>query len=350
MDKKKIIAIVLYYNGPAFLDGCLHSLLNQSHQFDQILVVDNGSDQKIESRIKNKYPAVKIIRNTVNRGVAAGFNRGIKAYLKHCHYFALFNCDIKLDKKWLEKTTAILAKNKQVDVCTGLVYTWDKQKIDNAGGKIVNLILGNFGGFMGQEQPAKVKKNLNKPFLVFFGLDTAMLVRASAFQRYGLFDRTFFMYFEDIDFCWRLRLAGREVWCEPRAITYHFGGGVNKDKKLSRKIASQLEKNLLLTYYKNFSSAWLAILLPLTSVCRLVFALSYVVFSPRIAWGKTKNVFCFWANLCSGQYVDSRREVQKQRQISDKKVLKSNPGGVLAISQVVKMIKPWFDYVKKNYQ
>lgn len=80
---------------------------------------------------------------------------------------------------------------------------------------------------------------------IFWASGAAMFVRAELYHQLGGLDEYFFAHQEEIDFCWRLRRAGYQVYCCPQSVVYHVGGGT-LPKGNSRKVFLNFRNNLIM--------------------------------------------------------------------------------------------------------
>ncbi|MBI3558923.1 glycosyltransferase family 2 protein [Candidatus Gottesmanbacteria bacterium] len=294
------LAIILNYNSRPFLKNCLDSLINQIVKPDKILVVDNASIDDSVKFLEKFYPQITLVKNKSNLGVGKAFNQAIKKFSPDYKYVALFNPDIKLDKNWLKESIKILADHPEAEVAAS-----------SNPGRILNIFAGLFVG-------ATSLKNAQP---VFFGVITAMLIRAGAFKKYGYFDEDYFMYFEDIDFCWRVLLGGGKILYAAKAKLWHFGHGSKPNPKLQLKIHSGAETNLLATYYKNLSVPFLISLLPILIIARSLGSLVYLKTDPALTLAKLKAIVLFILRVLKGSYNRKGFLAQKIRKIGDREIL-----------------------------
>lgn len=350
-NKKTVALLVLTYNCEKLIKECLGSILNQNYKNFQVFVIDNCSTDKTVFLIKKYYPQVKLIENPKNFGVGKGFNETIKAVLKKFDYICFFNHDVKSEKNCLKELVNTLNNHPEVEICTSLTLDWKGEKVDNAGGTIVNLFSGIISGFLGDLQAKEIPSQYRKDeFPVLFGIATAMLVRPSAFEKFGFYDEDYFMYFEEIDFSWRVVLGGGKILCNPKAIAYHYGHGAKVSKKISLKVLQQTETNLLATYVKNLSLSSLIIVLPVLLFIRLFMSLFYLPISPKITWRKISGIKAFLGKLFSGQYRKQRKFVSRIRKLSDCQVFSLNPTPIVSFKPIFSFMGNWFKTVNKIYK
>lgn len=349
---RRTALLVLNYNAMRYMDDCLTSLQRQTCAQYEIFVIDNASSDGSADYVAARFPQVRMIRNQVNLGVGGGFNPGIRqALAEGFDYIALFNPDIQLDPAWLAESVATLERHPQAWICASMSRDAEGKLVDSAGGTIQNLLAGLFVGYLGGKcvddlPPAQ----RTCEFPVFFGLLTAMLVRRDAFERCGLLAEEFFMYFEDIDFSWRVLLAGGEVWCNPRATLRHVGHGTTKTRAIELHILTKTEGNLLATYWRNLSVGTLLLVLPFLIAIRLAGAGLYLFVSPRIAWGKFRAVLLALAAALGGQHRCARAQVQALRVRRDAEVFRMNPQPLVSFVAPLRTGVAWLRGVGSTYR
>ncbi|HEX8923446.1 MAG TPA: glycosyltransferase family 2 protein [Patescibacteria group bacterium] len=339
--------LVLNFNGLEFLPQCLGSLSSQSNDPD-IFLIDNCSTDNSLDFVINNFPKIKIVKNTTNGGIGKAFNPVLKKIIRQYDYIGLFNTDIDVDKKWLDTSKEFLKKNPDIYAVTSFTQSPDGRQVDTLGGTILNLPLGIFAGFMGDRPISEVDKlYFTKPFPVFFGLITGILVKSQAFAECGFFDESYFMYFEDIDFCWRLLLHGKKIYCHPKAIIKHYGHGSIKTLKSQIFVSQKSETNLLSTLFNNLSPPLLLILLPVVTLSRLMMALAYIFATPEITKTKLTGIFIFYSKLFSGSLFQSRHFSQSLRRCTDIEVFSNNPQSLVNFASVFQQAIPWLTHSNK---
>ena len=117
----QISVILVNYNGKAFIEDCLDSLIRDPfYSHIEIIVVDNGSKDGSPEKIKEKYPAVNLLRNTENMGYAWANNRGIQA--ARGDYILLLNTDTVVDSGALSGLLNILKSDESAAAVGPLLY------------------------------------------------------------------------------------------------------------------------------------------------------------------------------------------------------------------------------------
>jgi len=262
-----VLIVVLNWNGIKDTQKCLDSLLKQSYNNYKILVVDNGSVDNSLVRllaIEAKYNNITVIANPKNKGFAGGVNTGITyAVEQNFDAVALFNNDAVADKEWLSELVNGL-KQKDTAIVTGLLLHENGKTIDSTG---------DYYSIWGMPFPRnrgdKATKAPHSGF-VFSGSGGASLYKTSLFKEIGLFDESFFAYYEDLDVSFRTQLAGYKVYFANKAIAYHKQGATSK--KIPGFTTYQTFKNIPLLFAKNVPTK---LLLPIGIRLVLLYALIF---------------------------------------------------------------------------
>jgi len=188
------------------------------HANIEIILVDNGSDFNDESFYKEPFPAIIYIRSDKNLGFAGGNNLGVRA--AKGKYLFFVNNDTEFTAGLLEELHRSLTENPLIGVISPqLNYFDDKSIIQYAGFTPMNYYtcsnhcVGQFEKDLGQYRN-QVKKT-------GYGHGAAMLVRKEAIERAGMMAENYFLYYEEMDWCDRIRRAGFEIWINTKALIYH---------------------------------------------------------------------------------------------------------------------------------
>lgn len=226
----KVAAVVLNFNGIKNTLDCVESLKKQTlNAIDfQIIVVDNCSQDDSVKTLKS-IQGIKLIENDKNLGYAGGMNVGIKYAMKNnFDKVVLLNNDIYADKAFL---TNIVNASKKADIVAPKIYfapghefhrrRYRKEDLGKviwfAGSRIdwQNII----GYHIGVDEIDTGQ--FNKTTEIDFASGACMLISKEVFEQIGYFDEKYFLYLEDMDFCFRAKLAGFKIIFEPRAVIWH---------------------------------------------------------------------------------------------------------------------------------
>jgi len=218
--KPRVAVVVLNYNGAADTIACLRSLKRSDYAPLDLVVVDNGSNRECQLTLQSELPDTEIVFTGCNLGFAAGNNRGFRHLLKrHPKYVLFLNNDTLVEPDFLEPLVEALERDERAAAAGGVICYSPRTDIVWFGGGVFRpLRAASFA--MYQDQPlARLPPGGTRE--VSFLTGCMMMVRVDVFQRAGMFDERFFMYFEDAELSQRLRACGHTLLFVPASKIYH---------------------------------------------------------------------------------------------------------------------------------
>lgn len=221
-DFPLVSVIILNYNGLTYLgrllEECLNSVLHTDYPNLEIIFVDNGStDNSIEFVRRNYKSTINLVENDRNLGFSEGFNTGIR--ISKGEYIALLSNDMTVDPDWLNPIMRIMESEPKVGIAGFKRFIYGRKDIiDGVGG---DLYLCGRAKTVGTLESDEGQYDTINEDLDYVG--GAMVLRRVALGEVGLFDPDFFIFFEDVDLCYRVRKKGYKVIYVPDAIIYHRG-------------------------------------------------------------------------------------------------------------------------------
>ncbi|MDB9525373.1 glycosyltransferase family 2 protein [Oscillatoria sp. CS-180] len=227
MSRTEVSIIIVNYNGCHVIVDCLHSIFAYIESPNiEVIVVDNASQDGSPELIADKFPQVKLLRQTQNWGFGTANNIGVR----HAAGDSLFllNSDTVLTDNILPALIAKLESAPDI----GMV---GPRLINQDGSFQLSIAheIGLWGEFKTLQQVRQYRNPRNRPALAQqYGSDryvdiivgAAMLMRRSLFETVGGFDEAFFMYFEESDLCQRVRELGYQLLYTPEVSLVHLGG------------------------------------------------------------------------------------------------------------------------------
>ena len=252
-----VVSVVLVnYKGAEDTITCLRAFdgVDWPPELLELIVVDNESGDGSVERIRAAVPGATVLESGSNAGFAGGCNLGVEHATGQ--YVAFINNDARPHRDWIRAAVAAFDADPGVASVACKVLDWDGGLIDYVDGSLTWFGMG-------------YKREVEKPDTgawdtakdVLFGTGAAMFVRAEVYREVGGFDERFFMFYEDVDLGWRLNLLGHRVRYVPGSVAYHKHH-VTMKKFGSFRESYLLERNALLTMYKNYDDASLARALP----------------------------------------------------------------------------------------
>jgi len=284
----------------------------------EIIVVDNASGDGSAQAIREALPGIELVESTENRGFAGGCNLGVARSTGE--FVAFLNSDAKPEPEWISAAIATFAEFDDVAAVASKVLDWEGRTVDyiDSGltwfGKGYKPFVGETAGTLG-----------NRPKDVLFGTGSAMFVRRGAFDELGGFDESFFMFYEDVDFGWRLNLRGWRYRYQPLSVALHKHHGT-VGKFGSFKETYLLERNALFTLYKNLESRALDEALPASLALTVRRAISQS--------GLDSTEFDFRNNADDEQLVESVPRESLASVFAIDQFVEHLPGLVLARAEV----------------
>lgn len=256
---RSVAAVVLNWRGTEDTLRCLESLAAQTYPDLHVLLVDNGSmdgDLPVLRAAAERSDAVTLIETGDNLGFGGGVNVGItRAMDEGYDAVALVNNDAQLDPGWVAEAVEA-ASSVPADIVTGLLLGLDGA-IDSAGdgfsrwGWAYPRLRGGSAADLGPDAGGHE---------VFGSTAGASLYRTSVFREIGLFDASYFMYYEDVDLALRARGAGLTTWFTPRARATHVSGATSA--KVPGLVTFRSFRNVPLVLYKNVPTRLLLRIVP----------------------------------------------------------------------------------------
>ncbi|MCM1336279.1 MAG: glycosyltransferase family 2 protein [Candidatus Amulumruptor caecigallinarius] len=224
---KPVAVIILNWNGAKLLRSYLPSVIaNTPAGIADIIVADNGSTDDSLRLLAEEFPQVQVISFPTNLGYAEGYNEAIRR-TGRC-YTVLLNSDVEVKDDWLTP----LYRYMETHPATAAV----QPKVLSLNEPFRFEYAGASGGFLDRDGypycRGRVMGHVETDFgqyddarLVDWATGACLMVRTERYLAAGGLDPLFFAHMEEIDLCWRLRLAGDDIAVVPESRVWHLGGG-----------------------------------------------------------------------------------------------------------------------------
>jgi GT2 family glycosyltransferase len=208
-----VTVVVVSWQGRHLIGPCLDSLRRQTLPH-RVVVVDNASTDGTHAFLAAEHPEVTVVRTPENLGFAGGVAAGLESV--QTPYVALLNNDAAAESGWLAALVAHLEAHPEAAAVTSRMLLADRPDTLNNTGVVLHA--DGRGADRGLGDPLTA---WTEPGEVFGFSGGAALLRTETLREVGGFPREFFLYYEDTDVSWRLRLAGWTVRYEPAAVVRH---------------------------------------------------------------------------------------------------------------------------------
>lgn len=221
-----VAIVILNWNGKKYLQQFLPSVLATDYPNVRCIIADNASTDDSVLFLQQQFPEVEIIRLVRNFGFAKGYNEALKEV--DADYYVLLNSDVEVTSGWLTPMIELLEKDKQYAACQPKILAYHKKEIFEYAGAAGGWI-DEYGYPFARGRLFDICEKDEKQYdweeEVFWASGAVLLIRSEVFHEMEGFDEYFFAHQEEIDLCWRMKLAGYKIFCCPRSVAYHVGGG-----------------------------------------------------------------------------------------------------------------------------
>lgn len=282
MSKPLISVVTINFNGLVHTLDFLASFQKVTYPHVEIIVVDNASTENPDEILK-RFPGTTLIKNPVNEGFAGGNNRGMEKATGD--YFFLINNDTEVAPDILEVLLQRIQREENAGlVCPKILYHDAPDTIQYAGFTAINPVTGRGKGKGYQE---KDKGQYQKAEITQLAHGAAMFIPKAVVKQIGMMAELYFLYYEEMDYCERIKKAGYEIWYEPGSYILH-------------KESMSVGKNSLLKTYYMSRNRWLFLrrnvnwpLFFFTAAYYLLIALpkNLLVFALNAEWAHFKQYF-----------------------------------------------------------
>lgn len=232
MHKPLISVITINYNGLVHTLGMLASFQKVTYPNYEIIVVDNASKENPDSLLE-QFPDTVLVKNPINEGFAGGNNRGME--VAKGEYFFLINNDTEVDPEILDALLDRARSDVKIGlVCPKILYHEKPSIIQYAGFTAINPITGRGSG-KGYQEKDEGQHQQAEPTQLAHG--AAMFLPKRVVEEIGMMAELYFLYYEEMDYCERIKKAGYKIWYEPKSYILH------------KESMSVGKNSLLKTYY-----------------------------------------------------------------------------------------------------
>ena len=227
----EVSVIIVSWNTREILRECLESVYRETNDIElEVILVDNASTDGSAEMVQKDFPQVVLIANPQNRGFAAANNQGIE--IAKGRFVLLLNPDTVVLDRAIQKTIAFAEQHPRAGA-VGIRNTHANGQLQKncfRYASVLNIAISTFGlhrlfprsRFFGRERMWWWDYTDSRKVDVVAGC--YMLVRKECIENIGGLDEAYFMYGEEMDWCWRMERAGWEVWFYNDATIIHYGG------------------------------------------------------------------------------------------------------------------------------
>jgi GT2 family glycosyltransferase len=327
----KVAIIYLSFHSEPYIDDVVSALKKITYPKDklELVIVDNPHPQygpsvrflneTVMPLSGNELPHVTILPQTENLGFASGNNAGIKWAIDNGFDYVYFhNNDGFVTSDFLEPLVEAMENDKKIGAAQSLIMMYPETELINTSGNVFQYLgIGFCNDFRKKRTDIDVTKNKE----INYASGAAMLMKVDLLQQFGTWDDDFFLYHEDVEYSFRLKIAGFKIVVVPNSIFYHkYSFSRNKEKFY------YIERNRYGVMLMFFKIPTLLLFLPIG----LALEFGLILFSLKSGWIKEKmSAYKYWLSWKNWQlWLKKRKYVQSIRQIKDKELIKDLAGKV----------------------
>jgi GT2 family glycosyltransferase len=241
--------IIVTWNSGAHIKGCLAAL--SDFQETEIIVIDNNSHDSTVSSVQT-YPHIFLLQNKENEGFTRAVNQGIQ--IAQGQFLLILNPDVQITANTVQALIAHMGENPRVGVIAPKLL-YPNGKLQYSCRRFPTLATFLLRGLGLTEDRPWMPPLLHRHLMTDYDhretrdvdwvLGACMLVRRELIEDIGLFDERYFLYYSDIDFCFRAKKMGWRVHYEPRVTAIHAYGRTSARSIMSPAQRSHIADALL---------------------------------------------------------------------------------------------------------
>ena len=230
--------VIVNWNTKDYLLHCLRTVLRtERRDLREVIVVDNGSQDGSVKKVKEFFPKIRLITNGENRGFAKATNQGIQH--SSGKYLLLLNPDTEVKEGSIERLIAFMDAHPDAGITGVQLLNGDGSKQNSIASfpSLATELLNK--SLLRRVFPKKFpgKESVYPgPVEVDSVIGACMLTRREAVKQVGILDEDYFLFFEETDWCYRMKKAGWKVFHLPQSEVVHFQGKGAETRKREAKV------------------------------------------------------------------------------------------------------------------
>src|SRR3989344_3699995 len=255
--------IIVSFNTREKLRQCLRSVFGSQMKYSfEVFVVDNNSDDGSGQMVASEFPKAKLIRNAENVGYSRANNQALRKILSplpnpphqgegnSSRYILLLNPDVEVQSDSFDKMILFMDNDKSVGIAGCRVVKTDGS-FDLAARRSFPNIKNSLQHFLGFASDYNLDLPDDQTAEVDSVMGAFLMIRREVVDKIGLLDEAFFMYGEDLDWCFRAKQAGYKVVYNPATTVVHHKG--SSSRKLPKKALYEFHRAMFIFYDKHYA-------------------------------------------------------------------------------------------------
>ena len=267
--------IIVNWNTSNLLHDCLNSLYQYTHGITfEIFVVDNGSTDGSPDMVAQQFPQVILLRNQDNMGFSRANNQALRR--ASGRYLLLLNSDTALRDNGLRALVTFMDAHPAAGIAGTKLLNPDGSRQDSCDtfprtplAMLRDTFLDNVFHHPERRWSGRMAHwNFQDHFLIDYVIGAVLIIRRDTLTQIGLLDEQFFMYAEDIDWCYRAALAGWKIYYVGSIAIYHYNRGSSEKTPEQSSRLQHMRVRSLQQFYRKHYGRFNAFLLFVIVMCK----------------------------------------------------------------------------------
>jgi len=248
-----VAVIIVNWNTRELLRQCLASVYQHTTGVAfEVWVVDNASTDDSAEMVAQEFPQARLIRNAENVGFAKANNQALQQAL--ARYYLLLNSDTALQDNAIAQMVAFLDAHPTVGIAGTRLLNSDSSwqgSFDDFPRTPLAMLWDKLSPSRRTRWNNRMTRHdVTTNFAVDYLIGAVFMIRRETMQQIGLLDETFFMYAEDIDWCYRAAQAGWTTYYLGELAVYHHNRGSSRKSPEQARRLQRLRDDSLLRFYR----------------------------------------------------------------------------------------------------
>lgn len=228
MSEVKISVIIVSYNSQGFIEKCINSVLKNLSEKSEVIVLDNASNDKTVDILKKFGDKIILVQSGENLGFAKGCNLAAKK--ARGEYLFILNPDTEIQRPIFDELIKFYETTVDMGiVAPKLIMQDDKvqasvKRLPTLWGAFKEYILGIKNSYSEFVPVSDESQEVEMAY------GAAWLIKKDLFNKLGGFDEKFFLYYEDVDFCRRVRENNKKIYYYPKVLIKHLVGATKSEQ------------------------------------------------------------------------------------------------------------------------
>lgn len=319
-ENPSILVLLVATDGERWLPDVLRGLRAQKYRPLKVVAVDNASTDASAELLRKAFGTTRVV--TMERRV--GYGRALAAALKvaserslDADAFLLLHDDAVLGPEAIDAMVETL-RSDGAGIVGAKLLEWDDARMIQSFGQTTD----RYGRIVDRIDRGEIDQGQHDGVHdVLYASSAALLIARELVERVGLFDMRYLALRDDLDLCWRARIAGYSTLVTSDAVARHASATVRdlRDTEVRYRVRYVGDRNMIATLIKNYSVVHLLLALPMTLAISIVNVLLYVARGRRRSALQVLRALQ-WNVAHLPSTVRARRKAQAARKVSDREV------------------------------